>query len=193
MTGREISSQTSSRQISGIIEVLFRLDKETGCRQGQNHNRVSEHELGLNFRGRLRCCCVTVITCKSSSGRKTSRSTTTRNCSSAKRIVELLAFTTCSIIWKTDHHKLWARASQRGDSPNLQTCWHSLACQTVRGRWEGGWRGRGQGEGACYRVRTWWWSGGYWCSHRHQDQTKAPTGCWLPGGVRYWLMLYTNN
>ena len=168
------------------------MDKETAGRQGQNHNRVSEHELGLNFRGRLRCCCVTVITCKSSSGRKTSRSTTTRNCSSAKRIVELLAFTTCSIIWKTDHYRKLC-ASQRGDSPNLQTCWHSLACQTVRGRWEGGWRGRGQGEGACYRVRTWWWSGGYWCSHRHQDQTKAPTGCWLPGGVRYWLMLYTNN
>ena len=143
MTGREISSQTSSRQISGIIEVLFRLDKETGCRQGQNHNRVSEHELGLNFRGRLlwRCCCVTVITCKSSSGRKTSRSTTTRNCSSAKRIVELLAFTTCSIIWKTDHYrKLWALwASQRGDqrlteSTNLLAFFGLSNCERAMGR-----------------------------------------------------------
>ena len=137
MTGREISSQTSSRQISGIIEVLFRLDKETGCRQGQNHNRVSEHELGLNFRGRLRCCCVTVITCKSSSGRKTSRSTTTRNCSSAKRIVELLAFTTCSIIWKTDHRKLWP--SQRGDqrlteSTNLLAFFGLSNCERAMGR-----------------------------------------------------------
>ena len=73
---------------------------------------MSEHELGrLNFRGRHFWCSsptsgLTVFTCKSSSGRKTRRSTTTRNCSSAKRIVELLAFTTCAIICKTDRRKL---------------------------------------------------------------------------------------
>ena len=73
---------------------------------------MSEHELGrLNFRGRHfwytgATSGLTVFTCKSSSGRKTRRSTTTRNCSSAKRMVELLAFTTCAIICKTDRRKL---------------------------------------------------------------------------------------
>ena len=61
---------------------------------------------------------LTVITCKSSSGRKTRRSTTTRNCSSAKRIVELLAFTTCAIIWKIDHSKLWAAVTERRQGGN---------------------------------------------------------------------------